>query len=123
MTFLDLLHGAEILVQSGNPSVSGLESGSRRVKPGNAFVAMHGDTSDGNQFIDRAIAAGAVAIVTDSATEKPRSRATQRKLLPASRRAVGHHGHHGHEREKHNNISRRIHSRGGRAQERSHRNH
>jgi UDP-N-acetylmuramoyl-L-alanyl-D-glutamate--2,6-diaminopimelate ligase len=72
MTFLQLLHGAEVLAQSGNPSLSGLEYDSRRVKPGDAFVAMRGESSDGNQFIDRAIAAGAVAIVTDSAEEKLR---------------------------------------------------
>ncbi len=72
MNFSQLLHGAEILAQSGNPSVSGLEYDSRRVKPGDAFIAMHGEASDGNKFIDRAIAAGAVAIVSDSASEKPR---------------------------------------------------
>lgn len=33
---------------------------------------MKGETSDGNRFIDQAIAAGAVAIVTDCATETPR---------------------------------------------------
>jgi UDP-N-acetylmuramoyl-L-alanyl-D-glutamate--2,6-diaminopimelate ligase len=33
---------------------------------------MKGESSDGNRFIDQAIAAGAVAIVTDSATETPR---------------------------------------------------
>ena len=73
MNLLQLLHGAEVLVQSGNPSVSGLEYDSRRVKPGDAFVAMRGEASDGNKFIDRAIAAGAVAIVSDSAGEKPRA--------------------------------------------------
>jgi len=52
--------------------VRGLEYDSRRVKPGDLFVAMRGEASDGNRFIDQAIAAGAVAIVTDSATEKPR---------------------------------------------------
>ena len=72
MTFPELLHGAEILSLSGNPSVSGLEYDSRRVKPGDVFVAMRGESSDGNKFIDKAIAAGAVAIVTDSAIEKPR---------------------------------------------------
>jgi UDP-N-acetylmuramoyl-L-alanyl-D-glutamate--2,6-diaminopimelate ligase len=72
MTFQDLLQGAEILAQSGNPAVRGLEYDSRRVKPGDAFVAMKGESSDGNRFIDRAIAAGAVAVVSDSATEKPR---------------------------------------------------
>jgi UDP-N-acetylmuramoyl-L-alanyl-D-glutamate--2,6-diaminopimelate ligase len=73
MTFLQLLYGAEILAQSGNPSVSGLEYDSRRVKPGDVFVAMRGESSDGNRFIDKAIAAGATAIVTDSANEKPRA--------------------------------------------------
>jgi len=72
MNFSQLLHGAEILAQSGNPSVTGLEYDSRLVKPGDAFIAMRGETSDGNKFIDKAIAAGAVAIVTDSASEAPR---------------------------------------------------
>jgi UDP-N-acetylmuramoyl-L-alanyl-D-glutamate--2,6-diaminopimelate ligase len=73
MNFLQLLHGAEVLAQSGNPSITGLEYDSRRIKPGDAFVAMRGETSDGNKFIDRAIAAGAVAIITDSALEAPRA--------------------------------------------------
>ena len=66
MNFLELLDGVETLAQSGNPQVTGLEYDSRRVKPGNVFVAMHGETSDGNRFIDQAIACGAAAIVTDS---------------------------------------------------------
>src|SRR5438874_5754730 len=75
MTFLDLLEGVEVIAQSGNPSdnpiISGIEYDSRRVRPGTVFVAMKGESSDGNRFIDQAIAAGAVAIVTDS-TEAPR---------------------------------------------------
>src|ERR1700686_4078812 len=72
MTFLELLDGAEVLSQSGSPNVRGLQYDSRKIKPGDVFVAMRGESSDGNQFIDRAIAAGAVAVVTDSTTEKPR---------------------------------------------------
>jgi UDP-N-acetylmuramoyl-L-alanyl-D-glutamate--2,6-diaminopimelate ligase len=72
MNFHQLLHGAEVLAQSGNPSISGLEYDSRRVQPGDAFVAMRGEASDGNRFIDKAIAAGAVAIVSDSVTVRPR---------------------------------------------------
>src|SRR5882672_8852568 len=87
MTFLELLHGAEILSQQGNPSVSGLEYDSRRVKPGDVFVAMQGESSDGNKFIDKAIAAGAVAIVTDSAAEKPRD-AVAWVQVPHGRRAL-----------------------------------
>src|ERR1700689_649636 len=72
MTFQQLLDGAEVLSQRGNPDVSSVEYDSRRVKPGCAFVAMRGETSDGNRFVDQAIQAGAVAVVTDSAAEKPR---------------------------------------------------
>jgi len=67
MTFLELLDGAEIRNQSGNPMISGLDYDSRRIKPGDVFVAMLGESSDGSKFIDAAIAAGAVAVVTDSA--------------------------------------------------------
>src|SRR5437870_13333693 len=72
MTFQQLLEGAEVLSQSGNPPVTGMEYDSRRVGPGKVFVAMKGDTSNGNHFIDNAIAAGAVAVVSDSAVEVPR---------------------------------------------------
>jgi len=87
MNFFQLLHGAEILAQSGNPSVSGLEYDSRRVKPGDAFIAMRGEASDGNKFIDRAIAAGAVAIVSDSAAETPREGVAWAQV-PHGRRAL-----------------------------------
>jgi len=70
MNFLQLLTGAEVLSQRGNPNVNGLEYDSRRVKPGDVFIAMRGESSNGNKFIEKAIAAGAVAIVTDSPTEK-----------------------------------------------------
>src|ERR1700731_1404560 len=72
MTFQQLLDGAEVLSQSGNPGITGVEYDSRRVRPGTVFVAMKGETSNGNRFIDQAISAGAVAVVTDSATEKQR---------------------------------------------------
>src|SRR5208283_4754352 len=72
MNLQQLLQGAEVLSQSGNPAIAGVEYDSRRVRPGIVFVAMKGETSDGNRFIDQAIAAGAAAIVTDSATETPR---------------------------------------------------
>ena len=72
MTFLQLLDGAEVLAQSGNPGISGLEYDSRQVKPGCVFVAMRGDTTDGNTYIDKAIENGAVAVVTDSPAEKAR---------------------------------------------------
>jgi UDP-N-acetylmuramoyl-L-alanyl-D-glutamate--2,6-diaminopimelate ligase len=72
MTFQQVLDGAEVLAHSGDPDVRSVEYDSRRVKPGCVFVAMRGESNDGNRFIDQAIAAGAVATVTDSAAEKPR---------------------------------------------------
>jgi len=47
--------------------VCAVEYDSRRIRPGAAFVAMRGGTTDGNRYIDAAIAQGAAAIVTDSA--------------------------------------------------------
>ena len=66
MTFLTLLDGAEVLAQGGNPPITGVEYDSRRVKPGDLFVAMQGGSSDGNRFVRQAVVAGAVAVVTDS---------------------------------------------------------
>src|SRR5215469_247669 len=95
MTFLDLLAGAEVLAQSGNPQVTGVEYDSRRVKPGNVFVAMRGEASDGNRFLSQAIRAGAVAVVTDS-DETPRDVAWarvahgRRALAVVSQNFYGH---------------------------------
>src|SRR5579864_1833031 len=87
MTFQQLLDGAEVLAQSGDPGVSSVEYDSRRVKPGCAFVAMKGETSDGNRFIDQAIAAGAVAVVTDSSSQNPREGVAW-AVVPHGRRAL-----------------------------------
>jgi UDP-N-acetylmuramoyl-L-alanyl-D-glutamate--2,6-diaminopimelate ligase len=87
MTFQEVLDGAEILAHSGDPGVSGVEYDSRRVQPGCVFVAMRGEASDGNRFIDSAIAAGAAAVVTDSAAEKPRPGVAW-ALVPHGRRAL-----------------------------------
>src|SRR5271170_898848 len=87
MTFQQLLDGAEVLAQSGDPGVSSVEYDSRRVKPGCVFVAMRGESSDGNRFIDQAIQAGAVAVVTDSAAEKPRPDVGW-AVVPNGRRAL-----------------------------------
>ncbi|MGB6192914.1 MAG: UDP-N-acetylmuramoyl-L-alanyl-D-glutamate--2,6-diaminopimelate ligase [Terracidiphilus sp.] len=46
--------------------ITGVEYNSRRVRPGAVFVAMKGGSTDGNRFVEKAIAAGAVGIITDS---------------------------------------------------------
>lgn len=87
MTFQQLLEGAEVLSQSGNPPVTGVEYDSRRVGPGKVFVAMKGETSDGNRFIDHAVTAGAAAIVTDSVVQVPRPGVAWAQV-PHGRRAL-----------------------------------
>ncbi len=87
MTFQHLLDGAEVLSQSGNPEVTGVEYDSRRVRPGTLFLAMRGESSDGNRFIDQAIQAGAVAVVTDSSSEAPREGIAW-AVVPHGRRAL-----------------------------------
>jgi len=66
MDFVDLLDGAECLARQGNPEIAGLDYDSRRVQAGWCFVAMRGETTDGNRYIDAALQTGAVAVVSDS---------------------------------------------------------
>ena len=47
--------------------ITGVEYDSRRVRPGAVFVAMKGGSTDGNRYVDKALAAGALGIITDSA--------------------------------------------------------
>ena len=55
-------------IERGGPSVevNGVEYDSRRVGRGDVFVAMRGDATDGNRYIEAAVAQGAAAVVTDS---------------------------------------------------------
>ncbi len=50
--------------ETANKQVSGLTADSRLVKPGFLFAALPGAKADGRQFIDKAISAGACAILT-----------------------------------------------------------
>lgn len=73
MRFSDLLFGAEVNSLVGDADVRGVQYDSRKVKPGDAFVAMRGEVTNGNQYIEAAIERGAVAVISDSAAEKPRA--------------------------------------------------
>ena len=52
---------------SSDDPITGVEYDSRRIRPGAVFVAMKGGSTDGNRYIDKALAAGALAVITDSA--------------------------------------------------------
>lgn len=89
MKLQDMLDGVEVLSQNGDAVVKGLDYDSRRVQPGWLFVAMKGGTTDGNRYIDAALAKGAVAVATDSANETPRAGAAW-IVVPHGRRALAH---------------------------------
>jgi len=73
MNFSDLLRGTGLEPVGGNPQIAGVDYDSRRVQPGWAFVAMRGEATDGNRYIDAAIRNGALAVVTDAVSEVPRN--------------------------------------------------
>jgi len=47
--------------------ITGVEYDSRKVRTGSVFVAMKGGSTDGNRYVEKAIAAGALGIITDAA--------------------------------------------------------
>jgi UDP-N-acetylmuramoyl-L-alanyl-D-glutamate--2,6-diaminopimelate ligase len=69
----EILTGIEIVSVKGtkNRIISGIEFDSRKVKKNSLFVAVKGYKSDGHDFIDSSIAAGASAIICEILPEKP----------------------------------------------------
>ncbi len=78
MLLSEALERVEVLRRrGGDPEVSGIEYDSRRVTPGSLFLAMRGETTDGNAYIDQAVGKGAAAVVTDSSAAFDRLAASQ----------------------------------------------
>src|SRR5262245_5359869 len=87
MNFSELLWGTGVSHVGGDPEIFGLDYNSRRVQAGWAFVAMQGESSNGNRYIDAALKQGAVAVVTDSEAE-PRRADVAWGVVPHGRRAL-----------------------------------
>ena len=51
---------------SSSAEIANVQYDSRRIQSGDLFVAMRGGSVDGNRYIDAALAAGAVGVMTDS---------------------------------------------------------
>lgn len=58
------VHGY-VIRGSQEVSISGISLDSKKIEPGNLFIAKKGRSHDGNHYLDEAIKNGAVAIVTD----------------------------------------------------------
>lgn len=80
---VDVIQSAGLVHAGAAAEIVRVEYDSRRVGPGAAFVAMRGGTTDGNRYIDAAIAQGAVAIVTDSAESYARLRREHSEMAVA----------------------------------------
>ena len=78
----------KVLDRSGDQHVviTSVTDDSRDVKPGSLFVAVKGERVDGYAFLDRAVAAGAAAIVVE---HEAAIRSIPSVMVQDSRRAVG----------------------------------
>lgn len=67
MNLIELLGTLEARLMSGtlDVDVTGLTSDSRKIKEGYAFVCIKGALSDGHDYIDKAVAAGAAVVVME----------------------------------------------------------
>jgi UDP-N-acetylmuramoyl-L-alanyl-D-glutamate--2,6-diaminopimelate ligase len=80
-----LLEGVEVLeAPSADPEVTGLCYDSRRLKPGDCFVAIPGTHTDGHRYVETALRDGAVAAVV----QRPAGTAWPQVVVPDTRRAL-----------------------------------
>ena len=56
---------------SGDFQVAGVETDSREVRPGDLFVALKGESTDGHRFLEKAFANGAAAALVDRPVDWP----------------------------------------------------
>ena len=72
MLLSDALYKVSIrsVVGSTAVDITGIELDSRKIKAGAVFVAVKGAAADGHQFIEKAIAGGAVAIIAEYLPEE-----------------------------------------------------
>ena len=68
MNLQDLIHKLPILEGVGelNRDISNLNFDSRKIQPGGLYIAVKGVATDGHQFVDKALDAGAVAVVCET---------------------------------------------------------
>lgn len=64
-----LLTGMVEVPAESSCAVTGLALDSRRIRAGEAFVALQGESAHGLEYIDQALAAGAVAVIHDTGGE------------------------------------------------------
>jgi len=58
-------------IARGEFAVTGVAFDSREIEPGDLFIAMRGEATDGHRFIDAAIGAGAAGVICETAIDHP----------------------------------------------------
>ena len=73
MKLSEIIRDCDVLSIQGNPDVEirSLTNDSRRVEPGSLFIAVNGCGNDGRAYLDKAIEAGAVAIMYETPGDSP----------------------------------------------------
>jgi len=68
MNWKDLIAEVTAVGAGGDSTqpVTGVEYDSRKIRPGVVFVAIKGGSTDGNRYVEKALAAGALGVITDS---------------------------------------------------------
>ena len=84
MRLCDLLPGAT----DDTRAIAGVALDSRAVRPGFAFFALAGAKADGNEFIDKAVAQGATAIITEKMPDGWPCTHVACVVVPNARKAV-----------------------------------
>ncbi len=88
MRFTELLQGVETLAATGEAEITAVEYDSRRIRPGALFLAMRGETTDGNRYIDDAIKRGASALVSDAVAQVQASKLLAHAVVPHGRQSL-----------------------------------
>lgn len=90
MTLRELVKALPRVTASGPPDVEvvALTASSREVAPGALFAAIRGGQADGHRYIPEAVAAGAAAIVAESAPPEDLPATVAWLHVPDSRRAL-----------------------------------
>ncbi|MCH7599343.1 MAG: UDP-N-acetylmuramoyl-L-alanyl-D-glutamate--2,6-diaminopimelate ligase [Myxococcales bacterium] len=73
-----------------DPLIRGITYDSRKVSPGDLFIALRGSVSDGHDYLERAIALGAVALLLEAAPDKKLPAGCTAAVVPDTRRALAH---------------------------------
>jgi UDP-N-acetylmuramoyl-L-alanyl-D-glutamate--2,6-diaminopimelate ligase len=71
-----------------DPLIRGICYDSRNVAPGDLFIALRGSVSDGHDYLERAIALGAVALLVEAPPEAKLLTGCTAAVVPDTRRAL-----------------------------------